>query len=66
VERHVTAALDLEDLDATRAELFRIREKMRVLGRPSQCDHRRMLDEQQQVLVELSGNARACGRALQL
>ena len=50
VERHVAAALDLEQLDAARREQLWRREKILLLRRAAERDDRRMLDEEQHIL----------------
>jgi len=65
VKGDITAALDLEQLDALLPEIFGRREHMSALGRSPERDDRRMLDEQQHVLVDAPGNPRARDFALE-
>ena len=60
VERDVAATLDLEQLDPPRREQLGRREEVPLLRRAAERDHRRMLDEQQHVLLD---RRRRCARA---
>src|SRR6185437_8887891 len=66
VERDVAPALDLEQLHASRREQRRRREQIPLLGRAAEGDDRRVLDEQQQVLLERARDPVARHAALQL
>src|SRR5437899_12948 len=65
VKGDVAAALDLEQLDALVAQISGRRQHVRALGGASQCDDRRVLDEQEQILVDRAANPRARRLALE-
>src|SRR5688572_20113137 len=66
VEGDVAAALDFVHLDAARAKPFGRGDDVRLLRRATEGDDRRMLEQQQDVFVDLPGDAAACEIALEL
>jgi len=66
MEGHVTAALDLEDLDALAAQKVRRCDEVFFLGRAAECDDGWMLDKEQNVLRDRAGDSVAGDIALQL
>ncbi len=66
VEGDVATTLHLVELDAALTEELRRRGEMLVLRRAAERDHRRMLQQEQHVLLEASRDARGRDRPLQL
>jgi hypothetical protein len=66
MERHVAAALDLEQLDAALRERGGGEQYMLLLARAPQRHDRWVLDQQQDVLIDRTGDPRARELALQL
>jgi hypothetical protein len=56
VKGDVSATLDFVHLDAARAQALRRRHDVRLLRRAPERDDRRVLEQQQDVLVDLSGD----------
>ncbi len=65
VKRDVAAALHLEQLHAARREQLGCGEQVALLGGPSQRDHGRVLDEEQEVVGDGPRQARPRRLALQ-
>ena len=57
MERHVASSLDLDEIDVTRIEFVGGRCKVRCVEPSSEGDYRRMLHQQQQVVVDHSRDA---------
>src|SRR5207248_1232323 len=66
VKCHVAAALDLEKLDAPGLQKLRRRDEMLFFRRAPECDNGRMLQQEQYVLRNCSGDSVTGKVALQL
>jgi hypothetical protein len=65
MEGDIAAPLDLEQLDATLLEVFRACQHVGVLRRAPQGDDRRVLDEQEHIVLDATGDALSRDLALE-
>jgi hypothetical protein len=57
VKGHITAALDLEQLDTLRREKVRTRDEILLLRGSSERYNRRVLDEEENILRDLTADS---------
>jgi hypothetical protein len=66
VKGHVSPSLYFMELDPACGESSGWSDQVPILGRPTECHHRRMLEENEQIVRQLSAYPCTCGGALQL